>query len=81
MASKSERKDHRREMIKAITHTHLKSNKSATAKELEMLINEDKLLRSSVSAEQISNILSRATVNNSSQKRFKTDKGVWRLNV
>lgn len=81
MTTISERKAHRREMIKAITHTHLKSNKEATAKELELLINGDKLLRGAVSSEQISNILSRATTNNSSQKRFKTDNGVWRLNI
>ncbi len=72
-------KNNKRELIKAIVHTYLKLKGEATAKELSVFINENNLMYGSIQADYISNILSRATVN-STDKRFKTEKGIWSLN-
>lgn len=80
MASKSEQNSNRRELIKAIAHTYLKFEGEATAKELELFINENGLLRGTITSETVSNILGRATFK-CYPKRFKSVNGVWRLNV
>lgn len=80
MTSISERNLNRREIIKAVVHTYLKLNQRATAKELALFINENSLLQGTVTKEYISNILGRATFK-CYPKRFKSVKGVWRLNV
>lgn len=81
MATRSEQKANRRELLKAIAHTYIKLKGGFTAKELEFFINENKLMHRTVSHGYISNILGRATTNSSSRKRFKSDNGVWNLNL
>ncbi|BBL61528.1 hypothetical protein [Methanobrevibacter arboriphilus] len=80
MTSISERNLNRREIIKAIAHTYLKLEGEATAKEIALFINKNNLLHGSISTSYISNILGRATFK-CYPKRFKSDNGVWRLNV
>ena len=81
MPSRSEQKNARRELIKAIAHTHFLSEEKKSASDLAYLINHNHLIRGgSVTKGEIGHILSRATFN-STRKRFKNENGIWSLNI
>lgn len=81
MSVRSEQKANRRELVKAIAHTYIKLKGGFTAKELEFFINENRLMHGAIPHSYISHVLSRATTKSSSMKRFKSDNGVWNLNL
>lgn len=81
MTTDSELRNNRRELTKAIAHTYLTFKKEATSEKIANFINHHALIRANIDTGYVANILSRATRGNHSKKRFKNEKGYWRLNV
>lgn len=81
MTSEAELRNNRRELTKAIAHTYLIFKKEATSEEIAYFINHNALIHANIDTGYVANILSRSTRGNHGIKRFKIEKGYWRLNI